>query len=174
MQLVTFINMGGPINWLLFALMCFSFCQCVERGIYFFQTRKNASHSVIHKYQKVLATVTVSEDGDFEKVIERESEKLYYEMNRGLWFLNFISSVAPSIGLLGTVTGLISAFSKMAASTAVNIQDLSGGIWEAMLTTAFGMIISIPTLLFYRMFRRIIEKRLYMMNQYENKAKEKL
>ena len=81
-------------------------------------------------------------------------------MNRGLWLLNFISAVAPSLGLLGTVNGLIGAFQELAGSgSQVNIQDLSGGIWEAMLTTAFGMVISIPSLFFYRTFKRIIEKR---------------
>lgn len=102
------------------------------------------------------------------KKFNAECSILYYEMNRGLWFLNFISSVAPSLGLLGTVTGLIGAFSKLSQAGAnVNIQDLSGGIWEAMLTTAFGMIISIPSLLCYRTFKRIIEKRLLAMSLYE-------
>ena len=102
------------------------------------------------------------------KAFHAECSILYYEMNRGLWFLNFTSSVAPSLGLLGTVTGLIGAFSKLSQAGAnVNIQDLSGGIWEAMLTTAFGMIISIPSLLCYRTFKRIIEKRLLAMSLYE-------
>ena len=90
---------------------------------------------------------------------------MYYEMNRGMWLINFISAVSPSLGLLGTVTGLISAFQGMNnAGGNLNIQDLSGGIWEAMLTTAFGMIISIPALFFYRTFKRIIEKRVMRMN----------
>ena len=89
-------------------------------------------------------------------------------MNRGLWFLNFISSVSPSLGLLGTVTGLIGAFSELAnAGANVSVSDLSGGIWEAMLTTAFGMIISIPSLLCYRTFKRIIEKRLLAMSLFD-------
>ena len=93
---------------------------------------------------------------------------LYHEMNRGMWFLNFTGAVAPSLGLLGTVTGLITAFGAMAESgAAVNMQDLSGGIWEAMLTTAFGMTISIPALLCYRTFRRIIEKRMMTLSMYD-------
>lgn len=95
-----------------------------------------------------------------KRELEKEETLLYYEMNRGLWFLNFISAISPSIGLLGTVVGLISSFQEMSkAGAQVNIQDLSGGIWVAMLTTVFGMMISIPALFFYRSFRRIIEKR---------------
>ncbi len=102
------------------------------------------------------------------KAFHSECSILYYEMNRGLWFLNFTSSVAPSLGLLGTVTGLIGAFSKLSEAGAnVNISDLSDGIWEAMLTTAFGMIISIPSLLCYRTYKRIIEKRLLAMSLYD-------
>ena len=170
MKLVEFINLGGPINWVLAALLCFCFCQCLERCIYFFQTRKGAKRCVLSRLErKVSAEKSGKTGAEIQKIFDKESTLLYYEMNRGLWFLNFISSVAPSIGLLGTVTGLIGAFSKMAeAGASVNIQDLAGGIWEAMLTTAFGMVISIPALLFYRTFKRIIEKRVMLMQLYGN------
>ena len=167
MKLIQFINLGGPVNWLLFAIMCFCFCQCMERSIYYFQTRKGSKRYVLTRL-KVLSDSMKDENPDFRRQrLEKEAEILCYEMNRGLWFLNFVSAVAPSIGLLGTVTGLISAFSKMATVEAVNIQDLSGGIWEAMLTTAFGMIISIPSLLCYRTFKRIIEKRIHAMSLFD-------
>ncbi|MBR1537037.1 MAG: MotA/TolQ/ExbB proton channel family protein [Treponema sp.] len=167
MKLIHFINLGGPVNWVLAALLCFCFCQCLERTIYFFQTKKGSSRDVIARLkQKMSGTENLDEKAKMKK-FHSECSILYYEMNRGLWFLNFISSVAPSLGLLGTVTGLIGAFSKLSQAGAnVNIQDLSGGIWEAMLTTAFGMIISIPSLLFYRTFKRIIEKRLLAMTLY--------
>ena len=172
MKLIELINLGGPINWVLFALLCFCLCQCIERGIYYFQTRKGSKNYVLTRLQKILATAENQSYEEKKKLLDKEAQVLYYEMNRGLWFLNFISSVAPSIGLLGTVTGLISAFSKMATVETVNIQDLSSGIWEAMLTTAFGMIISIPSLFCYRTFKRIIEKRLLAISLFdENEEK---
>jgi len=167
MKLVEFINLGGPINWLLCAILCFCFCQCLERSMYFFQTRKGSKKDVLKRLQTKAANFEHLPEAQRRKEFIKESTLLYYEMNRGLWLLNFISAVAPSIGLLGTVTGLIGSFSTMAqVGAAVNIQDLSGGIWEAMLTTAFGMIISIPALLCYRTFKRIIEKRLMLMQLY--------
>ena len=172
MNLIHFINKGGPINWVLFALMCFCLCQCIERGMYYFQTRKGSKKYVISRLREKRSSLQNGTDDERKKILEREAELLYYEMNRGLWFLNFTSAVAPSIGLLGTVTGLISAFSKMAEVEAVNIQDLSGGIWEAMLTTAFGMIISIPSLLCYRTFKRIIEKRVLAMSLFDETEKD--
>ena len=168
MKLIQFINLGGPINWVLAVLLCFSFCQCLERAIYFFQTRKGSERDVLARLKKKMSEYKNLAEKEKMKKFNAESSILSYEMNRGLWFLNFTSSVAPSLGLLGTVTGLIGAFSKLSQAGAnVNIQDLSGGIWEAMLTTAFGMIISIPSLLCYRTFKRIIEKRLLAMSLYE-------
>ena len=170
MRLIEFINLGGPINWVLAVILCFCFCQCLERGIYFFQTRKGSKTDVVKRLQEKVAELAALPEAQRNAEITKESTLLYYEMNRGLWLLNFISAVSPSIGLLGTVTGLIGSFSKMAeVGAAVNIQDLSGGIWEAMLTTAFGMIISIPALLCYRTFKRIIEKRMMFMQLYGEK-----
>ena len=173
MKLIAFINLGGPLNWALAAILCFCFCQCLERSIYFFQTRKGSKNDVLKRLQAKAITVSGLPKTQQQKELIKESTLLYYEMNRGLWLLNFISAVSPSIGLLGTVTGLIGSFSKMAeVGAAVNIQDLSGGIWEAMLTTAFGMIISIPALLFYRMFKRIIEKRMMLIELYDEECGE--
>lgn len=178
MKLIEFINLGGPLNWVLAAILCFCFCQCLERSIYFFQTRKGSKNDVLKRLQAKVATLSELPKTQQQKELIKESTLLYYEMNRGLWLLNVISAVSPSIGLLGTVTGLIGSFSKMAeVGAAVNIQDLSGGIWEAMLTTAFGMIISIPALLCYRMFKRIIEKRMMLIElygeEYEEAARQK-
>lgn len=168
MKLVQFINLGGPINWVLCALLCFCFCQCLERSIYFFQTRRGTKRDVIARLKEKMAQKGELDPQKTMKVFHSECSILYYEMNRGLWFLNFIASVSPSLGLLGTVTGLIGSFSQLSKAGAnVNISDLSGGIWEAMLTTAFGMIISIPALLCYRTFKRIIEKRLLAMSLYD-------
>ncbi len=168
MKLIAFINLGGPINWVLTALLCFCCCQCIERSIYFFQTRRGSKGDVLTRLKSRMEVAGSGDDKQKMKLFHKECSVLYYEMNRGLWFLNFTSSVAPSLGLLGTVTGLIGAFSKLSQAGAnVSIQDLSGGIWEAMLTTAFGMIISIPALLCYRTFKRIIEKRLLAMSLYD-------
>ncbi|MEL3906445.1 MAG: MotA/TolQ/ExbB proton channel family protein [Treponema sp.] len=167
MKLIEFINLGGPLNWVLAAVLCFCFCQCLERSIYFFQTRKGSKNDALKRLHSKAAALSKLPETQRQKELMKESTILYYEMNRGLWLLNVISAVSPSIGLLGTVTGLIGSFAKMAeAGAAVNIQDLSGGIWEAMLTTAFGMIISIPAVLCYRMFKRIIEKRMMYIELY--------
>lgn len=66
---------------------------------------------------------------------------------RWLPLLSFIAQVAPLFGLLGTVLGMVDLFSSMeAAGAEVNTTHLSAGIWKALLTTAAGLMIAIPTL----------------------------
>lgn len=74
----------------------------------------------------------------------------FRSLDRGLWLLGFLAESAPLLGLLGTVLGMIRAFREIqGASGAVDPQLLAGGIWEALLTTAFGLIVAIPALGIY-------------------------
>ena len=93
-----------------------------------------------------------------EEVTRLSQERLeYYESN--LDTLKVIAMVAPLLGLLGTVFGMIDAFQQMEmAGNNVNPSTLSGGIWEALLTTAVGLSVAIPTVLFESYFRATNEK----------------
>lgn len=73
--------------------------------------------------------------------------------------LELVGSLAPLLGLLGTVLGMIDVFSQLAASGgAADPAMLSGGIWEALLTTAIGLIVAVPAVLMLNWFERIIER----------------
>ncbi len=67
-------------------------------------------------------------------------------------YLNVFATIAPMLGLLGTVTGMISSFDQLAAGKS-EPQDLAGGIGQAMITTAGGLITGIPAMFFYFYFR---------------------
>jgi len=96
-----------------------------------------------------------------DEVLGREGSLLRTEMGRGLETLSVIGAGAPLLGLLGTVTGLMAAFGRMEAlGGAVDIAALSGGIWEAMITTATGLGAAIPAVAAGRVFERIVELRL--------------
>ncbi|MCC5833433.1 MAG: MotA/TolQ/ExbB proton channel family protein [Opitutales bacterium] len=72
--------------------------------------------------------------------------------------LGMIAQVAPLLGLTGTVLGLVEAFRVIEASErAISPALLAGGIWEALLTTIFGMLISIPVIVFIRIFNGRLE-----------------
>nr|MCU0364911.1 MotA/TolQ/ExbB proton channel family protein [Ignavibacteriaceae bacterium] len=70
-----------------------------------------------------------------------------------------VAGVAPLLGFLGTVTGMIQAFMRIEdLAGAANPSDLAGGIWEALITTAFGLIVGIPAYAFYNYFVSAIKK----------------
>jgi len=77
--------------------------------------------------------------------VERASHALVVSLRANLRLLEVTASLAPLLGLLGTVLGMIEAFQQIAqAENAINPSTLSGGIWEALLTTAAGLSVAIP------------------------------
>lgn len=78
--------------------------------------------------------------------------------------LEIIANVSPLLGLLGTVLGMITAFSELeSAGSKVDPAILAGGIWEALLTTAFGLVVAIPALTMYHVLEgRVDETRATM------------
>ena len=106
-------------------------------------------------------------DLDLNKI--EKSEKEYLEeitreavlaqtgkLEKGMWLLGAVVNTAPQLGLLGTVTGMITSFSALSAS-AESSKTVAAGISEALYTTAFGLIVAIPALIFYNYFNRRID-----------------
>ncbi|MCD6255771.1 MAG: MotA/TolQ/ExbB proton channel family protein [Deltaproteobacteria bacterium] len=80
-------------------------------------------------------------------------------MERHLSLLPLVYQLAPLLGLLGTVTGMIKAFQVIERMGGkVNALVLAGGIWEAMITTAAGLMVAIPTAFFYHFLERKVER----------------
>ncbi|MCB1157763.1 MAG: MotA/TolQ/ExbB proton channel family protein [Leptospiraceae bacterium] len=91
------------------------------------------------------------EDPDlFAKGIEREAGEVLVTLERGLVVLASVSTIAPLIGFLGTVSGMINAFDAIANADQVNAKVVAGGIKEALITTATGLIVAIPAMAFYQ------------------------
>ncbi|MBN1301690.1 MAG: MotA/TolQ/ExbB proton channel family protein [Melioribacteraceae bacterium] len=94
-----------------------------------------------------------------KEAIESAGKQEINKLEKGLSVLATISGVAPLLGFLGTVTGMISAFMKIEdLQGAANPSDLAGGIWEALLTTAFGLAVGIIALSFYNYLVAAINK----------------
>ncbi|MBD3633916.1 MAG: MotA/TolQ/ExbB proton channel family protein [Methylophaga sp.] len=79
-------------------------------------------------------------------------------MERNLNTLGTIAAISPLIGLLGTVVGMIKVFAVITAEGVGNPETLAGGISEALITTAAGLVVAIPSLIFYRYYRGKINK----------------
>lgn len=94
-----------------------------------------------------------------EDVINFEGNRAIEKLEKHLRGLSVIAQSAPLLGLLGTVTGMIKAFMRIEeVGGAVNVSSLAGGIWEALLTTAFGLIVAIPALFAYHFFETRVDR----------------
>lgn len=97
--------------------------------------------------------------------IEDTGRHVVHELERYLNTLGTIAAISPLLGLLGTVIGTIQVFHAITAAGTGNPQVLSGGISTALLTTAGGLIVAIPSLMFYRYFRGRIDAIVVEMEQ---------
>ena len=100
---------------------------------------------------------TVSEH-QLEKAAETEAMVCINSLENGFNFLVMLGSLAPLTGFLGTVTGMIGAFKSIAEATEVNAQIVAGGIYEALVTTVYGLIIAIFAMIFHSVFSHIVDK----------------
>lgn len=86
----------------------------------------------------------------FASGVEREASEVITLLEKGLTILAAVSTIAPLVGFLGTVSGMINAFDAIANADSVNAKVVAGGIKEALITTAAGLIVAIPAMVFYQ------------------------
>ena len=85
---------------------------------------------------------------------EEKASEIKLLLDRNLSMLSTIASISPLLGLLGTVVGMITVFSNIDVNGSANTDLLAAGISEALITTAFGLIIAVPAIVFYRYFEQ--------------------
>lgn len=116
-----------------------------------------ACENSVHPIGKVARKVFEYGDGDRDTVEEQmqialTQEKMLLEKNLGV--LGTLAAVAPLIGLLGTVWGIMRAFSDMATTGSAAPSVVAAGVAEALVTTAAGLIVAVPALMLYNHFVR--------------------
>lgn len=79
----------------------------------------------------------------------RKAEAVAADLRRGMSILASVGSLAPFVGLLGTVLGILSAFGKIGASGSAGLSTVASGISEALIETAFGLFVAIPSVAFF-------------------------
>ncbi len=120
------------------------------------ENQSSLAHIVSETFTKAAAGVEVYSKSDLESVA---AESIFHEETKYmLWvnMLNALAAVAPMMGLLGTVSGMIGSFDQLAAG-ATKPSDFAGGIGEAMITTAAALIVAIPAMLAYFIFRNMLQ-----------------
>jgi len=91
-------------------------------------------------------------ESELKEILEEAGRQEVPHIRSHLTTLGTIASVAPLLGLFGTVLGMIEVFATLSESTTVNPALLAGGISQALYTTACGMLIAMPTLAYYNFF----------------------
>jgi biopolymer transport protein ExbB len=97
--------------------------------------------------------------------IEEIASHVVHEMERYLNTLGTIAAITPLLGLLGTVIGMIKVFTAIKLEGTGNAAVLAGGISEALITTAAGLSVAIPSLFFFRFFQRRVDELVITMEQ---------
>ena len=97
--------------------------------------------------------------------LEDGGRHVVHELERYLNTLGTIAAIAPLLGLLGTVAGIIHAFNAITANGLGDPRTLSGGIGEALITTAAGLTVAIPSLIAYRFLRGKVERLVVQMEK---------
>ncbi|MBT7077735.1 MAG: MotA/TolQ/ExbB proton channel family protein [Pelagibacterales bacterium] len=172
LDLISLVLKGGPVMMILLILSIVSLTIIILKSYQFYRSEIYSSNkfipifkllrenqitkaqellnSIIHPSSKIILSIIHNKklnNEDRENEVSIIGEKQIRNLEFLLKPLEVIANIAPLLGLLGTVIGMITAFSKLEnAGSKVDPSILAGGIWEALLTTAFGLIVAIPAL----------------------------
>ena len=168
--MLEFLTKGGPIMWPLLLISVISLSVAIERLIFairfklqrdVFQEQRFLTLISTKKIQDAFQLIQSSQDpllkaifesdtsskNSFQISFQREAKNLINYAKRGLPILDTAITLAPLLGLLGTVLGLINAFSSIGADQITAPIAITGGISEALLATAYGLGVAIVSLI---------------------------
>ena len=172
-SLASMLKQGWPILSILFALSVFSMATFIDRLRALRRTRCNTRQFVRYvirvieergldpainycaKHQVPVAKAVLAvleQNGDREsreRAVDHAIEADMHQLEGGVAALGTIASIAPFVGLLGTVIGIIKAFGSIAVSNGGGAEVVSKGIAEALVTTACGLLVAIPSVAAY-------------------------
>lgn len=100
-----------------------------------------------------------------KEAMEEVAGQVSHDLERYLTSLGVIASISPLLGLLGTVVGMIKVFTALMLEGAGNANVLAGGISQALITTAAGLSVAIPAIMFHRFFLRRVDELMVTMEQ---------
>lgn len=117
--------------------------------------------SVTKVLKDILAEIYKNPNVSIEKLEERAKEKAMQRvtlLERNMWIIALVAYITPLLGLLGTVMGMIKAFQAIAAYGTGDASILAKGISEALFTTAGGLFVAVPAIIFYNYFNKKIDQ----------------
>jgi biopolymer transport protein ExbB len=153
------VKQGGAVGYVIIGLGICAFLLGIVRWVAIMSTSRKVSKQKKSDYVdktnplgRVLAVYEDNRDVDAETLELRLDEAVLREssaITRYLWLVKTVSAIAPLLGLLGTVTGMIQTFQAITLFGAGDPKMMAGGISEALVTTMLGLITAIPLVLLY-------------------------
>lgn len=144
MRLFDYIQQGGPVMYILLLLNIVGFALLFWKTFSVVDAKKNFNTTIDELKKKLKSIVDVEDSNIAISVLKDEVQMTVHKLESGLNTIKIIASIAPLLGLLGTVLGILSAF-KVISSTGLSDPSLfAGGIAMALITTVGGLIVAIP------------------------------
>lgn len=149
--MIDFFLKGGALMWPILACSVLALALIVSKAVQFRSVLRHMSSSpdevLEARPEEVAPIIEGIEKGLDEKQISFIGTKQVRELEKGLGALSLVSVIAPLLGFTGTVTGMIQAFMVIATHTGSRVDPsmVAGGIYEALITTAGGLFVAIPT-----------------------------
>ena len=181
-----YLEVGGPILWVLVIISIGAFAVVLERIVFFARNEKNVGSNFKDEILSLVASKKLDEAialcdtkkscvasavkkflqkapkgidvQDYEFILKEITIKETSPYESRLNLLASVISISPMLGLLGTVTGMIRAFTNISKQGAGDAAIVADGIAEALLTTAAGLMIAIPVIVVYNYLNRRLEK----------------
>lgn len=181
-----YLEVGGPILWVLVIISIGAFAVVLERIVFFARNEKNVGDTFKEEILSLVANKKIDEAialcdtkkscvasavkkflqkapkgidvQDYEFILKEITIKETSPYESRLNLLASVISISPMLGLLGTVTGMIRAFTNISKYGAGDAAIVADGIAEALLTTAAGLMIAIPVIVVYNYLNRRLEK----------------
>ena len=181
-----YLEVGGPILWVLAIISIGAFAVVLERIVFFAKNEKNVGSNFKDEILSLVANKKIDEAialcdtkkscvasavkkflqkapkgidvQDYEFILKEVTNQETSPYEKRLNLLASVISISPMLGLLGTVTGMIRAFTNISKYGAGDAAIVADGIAEALLTTAAGLMIAIPVIVVYNYLNRRLEK----------------
>jgi len=189
MRIYEILTSGGPVMWPLLGCSIVVLTVLFERLFFWLQLERNRNRplldEILHLAEKgdwatikdkamgcedhvirILAVGIMHRDFDMGKAMEAEARQMVKKMSQLMTVLDTMITVAPLLGILGTVLGIITSFKMLGTGGIADPKLVTGGIAQALITTATGLTISIVTVFPYNYFKSRIENGVLVMEKY--------
>ncbi len=189
MQVYEILGSGGPVMWPLLACSLAVGTVVIERALFWIGLEKHRNRKLMDEVLslaetgqweeikektagcqdhviRVLAVGIMHRDYDMGKAMEAEAGRMYQQMSRFMPVLDTMITLAPLLGILGTVLGIISSFNMLGESGLADPRLVTSGIAQALITTATGLTIAIIAVVPYNFFNTRINRAVHVMEKY--------